>query len=274
MEEKRSKAREAEQKAVADTIEQSRSDPMKWRFIVVKVQMALSRFGYGIGPFDGLLDEKTRRALREYQAYNALSPTGAIDPQSFMKLEEGMKRLALAQFPVRLPRYQFADALWDQGSVLGEGTWMLLNAPDAELEDPLQATRVSCSQRKMICEEETAIMKPTLRSEIGLITPLTMDYDIAQWDEHEIITKPNDNKFDCLRTSLRISRLQKTVTKIQSPITNELKSYLCRRELRRDFEFRLEDGTRVQSNFGNRHRESVSSVLRIDQSLLKDLQGF
>jgi hypothetical protein len=121
MEEKKIKAREAEQKAVADTIEQSRSDPTKWRFIVVRVQMALGRFGYGIGPFDGLLDEKTRRALREYQAYNALSPTGAIDPQSFMKLEEDMKKLALVQFPVRLPRYQFADALWDQGSVLGEG---------------------------------------------------------------------------------------------------------------------------------------------------------
>jgi hypothetical protein len=125
----------------------------------------------------------------------------------------------------------------------------------------------------MICEEETAIMKPTFRSEIGLITPLTMDYDIAQWDEHEIITKPNDNKFDCLRTSLRISRLQKTVSKIQSPIANELKSYLCRRELRRDFEFRLEDGSRVQGDLKLRYREAVSRILRIDQSLLKDFPG-
>jgi peptidoglycan hydrolase-like protein with peptidoglycan-binding domain len=76
MEEKKSKACEAKQKAVADTIEQSRSEPTKWRFIVVRVQMALGRFRYRIGPFDGLLDEKTRRAPREYQAYNVLSPTG------------------------------------------------------------------------------------------------------------------------------------------------------------------------------------------------------
>ena len=272
MEENKSKAREAERKSVTDTIEQSRSDPAKWRVIVVRVQMALGRFGYGIGPFDGMFDEKTRRALREYQAYNALSPTGAIHPQTFMKIHDDMNVLALAQFPVRLPRYQFADAMWELGSVLAEGTWTVLNAPNAELETPLQATQVSCSRQKMICTEETAFIRPTFRNEVSLITPLTRDYVIAQWDEHEIITKPADNKFECTRTSLRISRLQESVTRIQSPITNELKSYLCRRELRHDFEFRLVDGTRVQSDLSNRHRESVSSILRLDQSLLKDLR--
>lgn len=160
--------------------------------------------------------------------------------------------------------------MWDLGYVMGEGTWTVLNAPNAELETPLQATQVSCSQQKMVCTEETAFMKPTSRNEVSLITPGTRDYGIAQWDEHETITKPYDNKADCTRTSLRISRLQQTVTRIQSPIINELKSHLCRRELHHDFEFRLEDGTRVQSDFGNRHRESVSSILRIDQSLLKD----
>ncbi len=51
--------------------------------------MALGRFRYGIGPFDGLLDEKTRRALREYQAYNALSPTGKYKQKVWKKEKDG-----------------------------------------------------------------------------------------------------------------------------------------------------------------------------------------
>ena len=43
------------------TFEMDRSNPASWRLTVGAVQMALGRFGYGTGPFNGVFNENTRR---------------------------------------------------------------------------------------------------------------------------------------------------------------------------------------------------------------------
>ena len=38
------------------------------KMVVFMTQMILARLGYGIGPYNAILDEKTENALREYQS--------------------------------------------------------------------------------------------------------------------------------------------------------------------------------------------------------------
>ncbi len=46
---------------------------------VRRVQKALSGLGFDAGPADGVLGDKTRQAIRAFQAYRGLPATGAID---------------------------------------------------------------------------------------------------------------------------------------------------------------------------------------------------
>src|SRR5439155_6120017 len=57
-----------------------REDPAKFaeetRFFVVMAQYTLAALGYGIGPFTGVLDEKTREAVGAYQKVSGFTVTG------------------------------------------------------------------------------------------------------------------------------------------------------------------------------------------------------
>ena len=80
--------------------EARRSDSKDWRGIVGSVQMMLGRFGYGTGPFDGVLDKRTSDALTKYQVNNELKASGVPDAVTMFKLNAD--NAALEELPVYL----------------------------------------------------------------------------------------------------------------------------------------------------------------------------
>src|SRR5262245_50560961 len=65
-----------------------REDPARFeaetRWVIFLAQYTLATLGYGIGPFTGVLDEKTRDAVGEYQKVNGFTATG--EPWEFNTL--------------------------------------------------------------------------------------------------------------------------------------------------------------------------------------------
>jgi peptidoglycan hydrolase-like protein with peptidoglycan-binding domain len=49
------------------------------RTYVERVQIALTFKGYDPGPVDGRLGQKTKKALKQFQADSSLTPTGNMD---------------------------------------------------------------------------------------------------------------------------------------------------------------------------------------------------
>ena len=52
-----------------------RQNPQEFRTLVTGVQIFLGRFGYGIGPYTGQLDQATKDALKAYQKKTGLAET-------------------------------------------------------------------------------------------------------------------------------------------------------------------------------------------------------
>ena len=46
----------------------------------IDMEQALADSGYDPGPIDGVIDDQTRDALREFQEDHALVATGIVDP--------------------------------------------------------------------------------------------------------------------------------------------------------------------------------------------------
>lgn len=259
-EEKRKEREAAADKEAQKKLEEHRSDPAQWRLIVYSVQMMLGRFGYGTGPFDGKLDEKNRRALKEFQTYNGLSATGDIDWQTLQKLSKDQE--ALDQLPVHLGGHSFSELFWDE-FVVATGTWTF---KDSLLGNPLQATRIECHRQWMRCIEATVDLHPP---DFYLAAPHLEYHKIDRWDAHEIITSPNDKV--CVRYTLRISRSQQTVTGLRSPIKSKGD---CGFVEPRDFQLQLSDGTKIWLELNKRRGEAISRILRMDRFLLKNIEGF
>src|SRR3982750_4650883 len=68
---------EEEQEITAE-LDKLRANPKERRRLIMAAQMLLGRLGYGVGPFDGRFDDKTRRALLYYQQTNRLSGSGEL----------------------------------------------------------------------------------------------------------------------------------------------------------------------------------------------------
>jgi peptidoglycan hydrolase-like protein with peptidoglycan-binding domain len=49
---------------------------------VRKLEQQLAAAGFSPGPVDGRFDERTQRAVREYQRVKGLEPTGLLDPET------------------------------------------------------------------------------------------------------------------------------------------------------------------------------------------------
>ena len=56
-----------------------KTDPTTYKMIVTVMQMILGSLGYGTGPFDGVLDVKTKDAIQRYQRARQLPVTGNVD---------------------------------------------------------------------------------------------------------------------------------------------------------------------------------------------------
>ena len=183
------------------------------RIFTLAAELLLGRLGYGVGPFDGLLDQKTAAALRAYEKTRGIPVTG--DPLSFETVESVRQDdAALDQKPSYLPRRHVFTDRWDTGYVSASGTWTIAGE---EMGVPQQTSMIDCHRQAGLCTEATAILR-TGDGQGSLFLDIDT-YEIERWDEHEVVTKPL--QFGCTRYVKRIARLQKSASGIRSTTSSD-----------------------------------------------------
>jgi peptidoglycan hydrolase-like protein with peptidoglycan-binding domain len=179
-----------------------REQPDQYRGLVWVVQMALGAFGFGTGPFDGVLDAKTQAAIRQYQRIRQLPQTGDLDFKTVSSITDDHETL-VRKYPPYLPHLYIHTEGWDQGYTSARGTWTIVGERLAGI--PVQTSQIQCNKARGVCIEATA----ELSSNVLIVD--TIVHPIERWDQHEITTKPVESAL-CVRYSLRIGRREKTVT--------------------------------------------------------------
>jgi peptidoglycan hydrolase-like protein with peptidoglycan-binding domain len=210
--------------------DQMKSDSKHFPQIIAIVQMALGAWGFGTGPFDGVLDAKTKGSLSKYQMARGFKAAGELDAATtkmiFNDFEEWEKT------PPNLPALHVGVRFWDFGFLSAQGTWVI----EGEQQGfPFQTTEIRCDKQKQQYTEATA--EYNLESSFLSITLNT--YDIERWDEHEITTRPVD--FRCESYTLRIGRAEESVTALRLRTKTE---GVCG-HLKTEMKLRLEDGFKV-----------------------------
>jgi peptidoglycan hydrolase-like protein with peptidoglycan-binding domain len=242
-----------EERAVTEQLDKLRANPRERRRLIVVAQMLLGRFGYGVGPFDGRFDDKTRRAVKYYQESNRLPATGELDYRTLKQLMEDANWLD--QVPVQLPPSVFLDETWDAFMSV-TGTWTIVNGSQVQ---PLQTTHIECHRKWNYCIAATAVL------EEGNQLVLTVDHEeVERWDDQDIVTKPKDRH--CLTETLQLSRSKKSVTRVRTPTISKP----CRRSDGQDATLRLESGVEVWTALKNARKEGFRRVMKTGDFSLED----
>jgi hypothetical protein len=214
------------------------TDPTNYEKIkrakTLEAQTVLGRYGYGVGPYSGMLDEKTQQALKLYQKNNNLPING--DPLDFLtskKIEEdnslkGVHDVILGQKAINFES-------WDLGYVMAEGTWTIINA---EAGIPLQTSRIFCNQRNATCIEASA----SLGADMVLAADLDI-YEIERWDKNEILTKPLQKL--CVQYVRLFNRAQNSINGIRTTLSRD---GLCKGIEQRSIYTELSDGVEISVN--------------------------
>jgi hypothetical protein len=223
---------EAEKRAQFNTeMARIKKDPKDFAEIVTGLQVGLANLGYGTR-FTGEVDQATREALKEYQRFSGLKPTGDIDYDTWVKLSEDYPK----EPPPVLPVMFVGVDSWEAGFVLAEGTWTSKDT-DQEMGLPIQTSRITCYKNSG-CTEAVAMVMYN-----GGTASLHVDeteYEIERWDDVEIVTKPLQAQ--CARTILRVNRTQKLVTSLRSTIKN---TGQCENMTKSDWLIELKSGVDV-----------------------------
>jgi hypothetical protein len=233
------------------------------KIVNFSAQFLLGRLGYGVGPYSAVLDEKTQKALREYQKLRNLPVTG--DPLSFETFEQISKDTELLDYqPVTLPGLHIFLDSWSQGYVSAKGTWVLTNE---KMGFPEQTSDIHCVRDKRTCTEATAIVsgKGSNRS----LTVETDFYEIERWDEYEIVTKPQETGFGCARYIRRFNRVQKSVTGLRSTIST---GGLCQGVEAKESNMTLSDGFKVYWELDKSARKIFGDLMRFSPEARKSVE--
>jgi len=232
---------------------------------VLITQMFLARLGHFCGPFDGILDEKTKSALLAYENRRGIPETG--NPLSFetsQKLQEDIESLDYQ--PVMLPSLLVFTDYWDRGYVIATGTWVMVGDKSAF---PEQTCRISCDKASGTCTQAIATVKRIGGGE-GILSVEVEEYEIERWDEHEIVTKPRESDLRCVRYIIRINKLQKSVTSIRSTISNE---DLCEGLDASEIYMELTDGFDVYWELVEERNKKLQQLHDASPSLLERLKA-
>jgi len=242
-----------------------RDDPKGYentrRMTILGAQLLLGRLGYGVGPYNGVLDEKTQTALREYQMQRNLPVTG--DPLSFETLEQINEDMDLLDYgPVNLPRlFVFLD-LWQSGYVSAKGTWILTGE---KMGLPEQTTHIQCFRDRRVCIEATALIEGSGKNR--LLTLDSDEYEIERWDDYEIVTKPK--QFGCVRYIRRFNRIQKSVTGLRSTTSTD---ELCKVVETKELHTTLSDGFKVYWELYENSKKALRKLIRFTPEVLRSLE--
>jgi len=224
------------------------------RLSTLNAQMLLGRLGYGICPYDGVLDRRTQKAIREYEKNRGIPVTG--DPMSFetsKKLKEDAE--TIEKEPIFLPSLVFVNELWDKGYFKAQGTWVIV---DGEIGWPEQTSQIDCSREWGICIEATATMRGSRG--IDLQTDI---YYIEQWDQQEIVTKPKD--WGCVRHMRRVNRIQRSVTGIRSTI---LRDGACKEIEAKELHMILTDGYETTKKLDQEYNDRLKKLFRFTPDII------
>lgn len=229
-------------------------------------QLLLARLGYGVGPFDGTLNESFQTTLRKYQKNRGIPETG--DPLSFETMEQVRADFETMDYePIDLPPLFFHQEDWDSGFVSAQGTWTIANEKQAW---PEQTSKIECVKDSRTCREAAASISRGLGGgESPRLSVNTETYEIERWDQHEIVTKPLDTLFGCVRYVLRLNRLQKSVTGIRSTISNK---GLCKGSEAGEKHLVLMDGFKIYWDLLQESRAKQRKLLLVTPGLLERLE--
>ena len=229
-----------------------KSRPKEYRVLVLGVQIFLGRFGYGIGPYTGVVDEQMKNALRTYQQYVGLPETGEIDFLTLKHLTEDNK--TLDQPLPFLPKATFHFEQWDK-AIQVQGTW----TRDSGLtDDAIQTSRISCFKEEKNCIESTAVL---LNGTVPVLEVLTHVYTIKEWDEEQLVSAPYDGE-PCTISILRMNRKQQTITRFAAYQQTE---GMCAKVKTEDVQYHLVNGPQVYLHLKQKKAEDTKRILRVEE---------
>lgn len=232
---------------------EARKKPEEFRRMVATVQATLGMYGFGTGPFDGVLDEKTRIALRKYQRVRQLPITGDINVATLMAAGHDFE--LFMDSPVILPHLNVYVDDWQDGYVHAKGTWTIVGDEQA---DPEQVTEIACYKDLGICFEGTAVLNKGDYLDVH-----TTPYTIERWDEYEITTKPRKpSVIACVAYTIRISRPSKAVTGYRMKNPDARVPELCK-GLNPEFQLKLADGFDVYWKLYRKRGDKIEGLLQV-----------
>lgn len=227
-----------------------RKKPEEFRTLMTGVQIFLGRFGYGVGPYSGILDQTTKNALKAYQKKNGLSQTGDIDFPTLKRLTED-DRLMNRVVPF-LPPQTFHDQEWGQWIEV-QGSWML---KEGNTDEVLQTSRITCMREFKRCIESTASL---VNASVPRLKVHTHVYDIKEWDDASIVSAPYDGE-PCAVSILRISRNPPLVTRF---VSLQSQPGPCGNVKAEDRQYVLEDGPKIYQILRMQKGDAIQQILQV-----------
>ena len=233
-------------------LEAMKSRPEEYRVLLLGVQIFLGRFGYGTGPYNGQLDEKTQAALRAYQQYVGLPETGEADFRTLKHLTEDNQ--ILDQPIPFMPKASFHLEQWDK-AIQVQGTWA---HKGGLTEDAVQTSRIFCFREEKQCIESTAVL---FKGTVPVLDVLTHIYTIKEWDEEELVSAPYEGE-PCTISILRMNRKQKSVTRFAA---RQQKEGVCKNVQTKDVLYHLVHGPQVYATLKQEKAKETKRILRVKE---------
>ncbi|MDT7041019.1 peptidoglycan-binding domain-containing protein [Candidatus Nitronereus thalassa] len=228
--------------------------PEEYRLLVLGTQIYLGRFGYGVGPFTGELDQQTQKALREYQKNVGIAETGTINKETLKHLTDDNN--TLDQILPFIPKFNFKDEHWPE-TVSAHGTWAVENLPVAEA---LQTSQISCHRKWNLCAVSTAKLSPGYTPTLLSYTNI---YEVETWNDTDIITKPSKTG-TCVSTILQIRKEENSVTRLTS--FERSNDGPCATVTARDIPMQLADGSQIYLALKQQKTQDSQRILRVKHS--------
>ncbi len=139
--------------------------------------------------------------------------------------------------PVILPRFAFniVDNPEKASVVQAIGTWYVADGPSPT--DILQTTTIECRKARMQCVESTAVVSV---SEKGFLDSSSTVFEVDQWTDDQIITKPE--KGLCTTRTISMDLVSRLASSVIAPIPE---AHACKEQPRR---LKLESGAKARAD--------------------------
>ncbi len=242
----------AMKKQAEQELEAMRNKPKEFRTLITGVQIFLGRLGYGVGPFNGKLDEKTKQALTTYQKKTGLAVTGDINFETLKRLTEDDQ--VLNRIVPYLPPFESRKDEEDQW-VDVQGSWML---KEGNNDDVLHTSRVTCMKEFQRCIDSTASLVNGSAPSLKVHTHV---YDIKAWDDNKIVSLPYDGEA-CAISILRISKSPLVVTRF---VTVQSSPGPCMTAKSEDRQYVLDDGPKIYQILKVQKSKAIQEILQVAQ---------